>query len=188
VVAERLDVVRVNGLPTTDVLVAGAHGAEHGLEHETHCDQVTVERRPAKHVDREYDGLDDVHRRPDEGLVVVLGRQEPRYDQPHDQRAEAYPDERAEYGGQPGPAPSHQGRIAATATGESVPGHLQRDAYPVRVDRQRVALEQAHEPVHDQHRHVGEHRDVVPGQVQPEHLHQLQPERQAHDHHRGRPA
>jgi len=104
VVAERLDRVRVQVLSAADLLVAQAHGAEYGVEHETHGDQITVERRPAEHVDREYGGLDDVHDRPDDGLVVVLGCQEPRHDQPHDQRAEAEPDERAEYCGQPGPA------------------------------------------------------------------------------------
>jgi len=135
VVAERLYGVRVKGLPAADLLVARAHGAERSVKHETHGDQVTVERRPAEHIDDEYDGLDDVHDRPDDGHVVVFGCQKPRYDQPHDQRAEAEPDERAKYGGQPGPAPAHQGRVAATTTGESVPGHLQRGAYPVCVNR-----------------------------------------------------
>lgn len=98
-VTERLDGVRLKVLPATDLLVAEAHGAERGIEHETHGDQVTVERRPEEHIDDEYDGFDDVHNRPDDGLVVVLRCQEPRHDQPHDQRAEAEPDERAEYGG-----------------------------------------------------------------------------------------
>jgi len=180
VVVERSGGVQFQAV--TDFLVARAHGAEHGVKHETHGDQVTVERRPAEYIDGEYDGLDDVHDGPDDWLVVVFGRQAPRNDQPHDERAEAEPDERAEYGGQPGPAPAHQVRVAAAATGESVPGSLQRYAYSVGVSHQRIALEQTHEPVDDQHGHVGEHRDVVPGQVQPVHLHRLHAERQANDH------
>jgi len=170
-----------------EFLVTGAYGAEQGVEHEAHGDQVTVERRPQEHVDGEYDGLDDVHHRPDGGHFVVLGRHEPRYDDPHDQRAEAEGDERAEDDGQRGPALAHHGRVAATATGERVPGRVQRGAHPTRVGGRRVALEQAHEPVHDQHAHVGEHLDVVPGQVQAAHLHRLQPDHQAHGRHHGRP-
>jgi len=184
--ADRLTAVRVRSTRVAELLVAFAHGAEQGVEHEAHGDQVTVERRPQEHVDGEYDGLDDVHHRPDGGHVVVLGRHEPRYDDPHDQRAEAEGDKSAEDGGQRGPAPAHHGRVAGTATGELVPGRVQRHAHPTRVGRRRVALEQAHEPVHDQHAHVGEHLDVVTGQVQPENLHRLQPEHQAHGRQHGR--
>jgi len=120
---------------TADFLVAGAHSAEQGVKHETHGDQVTVERRPTEHIDCEYEGLDDVHDRPYDWFVVVLGRREPRYDQPHDQRAEAEPHERAEFAGQLVPALAHQGPVTVTAIGESVPGSLQRYAYSVSVGR-----------------------------------------------------
>jgi len=125
-------------------LVTGGYGAEQGLEYKTHGDQVTVERRPAKHVDREYDGLGGVHRRPDKRPVVVIGRHKPRHEQPHDQRAEAEPDERAEYRGQPGPAQAQLGRVAATALGERVAGRAQCGPHLVRVGGHHVALEQAH--------------------------------------------
>jgi len=121
--------------PAADLLVAVANSAKHGVKHKTHGDQVTVEQGPYEHIDSEYDGLGDIHDRPDNGLIVVLGRQEPRHDQPHEQSAEADNDERAEYGGQPGPALAHQRRIAVTTTGKSVLSRLQRDAYPVSVSR-----------------------------------------------------
>jgi len=166
-VMERLVAVpRVQqAMPVAELLITGAHGAEQRVEHEAHGDQVTVERRPQEHVDGEYEGLDDVHHCPDVGHVVVLGRHEPRYEHPHEQRAEAERDERAEDGGQRGPATAQLGRVADTATGERVPGRLQRGAHPVRVGHHHVALEQAHEPVDDQHAHVCEHLKVVTGQV-----------------------
>jgi len=156
----------------------------------THGHQVTVELRPAEHVDDERERLGDEDQPPGgRPRAVVFGAHEPRLRDPGQRGAAADGQVRPEPGGDRGPTlPERPVRVPAAAPvrRECEPGRVHRGPQPVRVAGHGAALVQAHHAVHHCDGHVREPPGIVAGRVQPENLRGLHAEQQPDDRGVGR--